>query len=63
MPDDEMWKIVDSRTGSRVSITSFFTEEQCWRQISQWQDRHDRGGRPDITRELLLHMKPEREDV
>lgn len=59
----ESWKIVDSRDGSRVSRASFLSEESAWWHVTQWQDRHDRGGRPDISRDLLLHMKPVREDA
>ncbi|BDZ52837.1 hypothetical protein GCM10025867_50780 (plasmid) [Frondihabitans sucicola] len=58
----EVWKIVDSRTGRRATSGSFLSEEQCWVQITQWQDRHDRGGRPDVTFDQLTHMKPVLDD-
>lgn len=53
-----MWKIVDRRTGAEMTINSYFTREQAEQQITEWQDRHDRGGRPDITRDMLLNMEP-----
>lgn len=56
------WKIIDKRSGSRVSTASFLTAESAWQHISQWQDRHDRGGRPDISRDLLLNLEPVQED-
>lgn len=56
------WKIIDKRTGVRVSSASFLTEESAWHHITQWQDRHDRGGRPDIKRDLLVNMLPVAEE-
>lgn len=56
------FKIIDQRTGARVTIGTYLTVEQAWAQITEWQDRHDRGGRPDITRDLLLNMVPAFED-
>lgn len=58
----EHWKIIDQRTGSRVSQASFLTEESAWHHITSWQDRHDRGGRSDITRELLLNLTAVKEN-
>lgn len=56
----ELWQIVDRRTGRRATVVSFLTRKQAEDQITEWQDRHDRGGRPDVTRDTLLHMTPER---
>lgn len=54
----EYWQIVDQRDKTPVGMAVYLTEDQAWRDISSWQDRHDRGGRPDITQDLLLNMKP-----
>lgn len=52
------WTIVDNRTGRPVTKALFLTRQSAEDHITQWQDRHDRGGRPDISRDLLLHMAP-----
>lgn len=52
------WEIIDRRTGERVSTAYFLTRASAEAQITAWQDRHDRGGRPDITRDMLLNMTP-----
>ena len=57
---NDSWTIVDRRDNRPVTITSFFTEEQAVWQITDWQDRHERGGRKDITKEMLLNMEPRR---
>jgi hypothetical protein len=49
--------IVDQRTGERVTSTAYLTHKQAREDITAWQDRHDRGGRPDVTREMLLNMR------
>lgn len=53
-----MWVIVDRRTGKQVGVSGYPTSESAGQQIDAWQDRHERGGRPDITKELLLNMQP-----
>ena len=53
-----LWTIVDRRDNRPVTINSYFTREQAEGQITEWQNRHDRGGRPDVTRESLLNMQP-----
>lgn len=52
----ERSRIIDSRTGKRVTIASYPNAESAHRDIADWQKRHDRGGRPDITQELIDHM-------
>ena len=54
----ECWKIVDTRTGRRATIVSYFTREQAQREIEGWFRRHERGGRPDITLEMLQAYEP-----
>lgn len=61
MTNNHGWKIIDKRNGKRVSMATFFSESSAWEHITVWQNRHDRGGRPDISRELLLNMLPMRE--
>lgn len=53
-----LWQIVDRRTGKRVTQGAYLSEKAAGRQIDAWQDRHQRGGRPDVTREDLLAMEP-----
>ncbi|WIA95818.1 hypothetical protein [Curtobacterium sp. MCBA15_004] len=50
------FKIVDGRTGQRVTSVTYFSEQGARDDITSWQNRHDRGGRPDITKDLLLNM-------
>jgi hypothetical protein len=50
------FKVVDRRTGDRVTSVTYFTEETARADITSWQDRHDRGKRPDITKDMLLNM-------
>lgn len=56
------WKIVDRRTGVRMGVATYLSFRAAGQQIDRWQDRHERGGRPDITRDMLLNMQPEPED-
>jgi len=53
-----MWKIVDRRTDAEMGMSVYTTRQQAEQQITVWQNRHDRGGRPDITRDMLLNMVP-----
>ena len=53
---NDHWVIVDRRTGERATVACYFTEERAWRAIAEWFDRQARGGRPDITRELLENL-------
>ncbi|WP_141693406.1 hypothetical protein [Curtobacterium sp. UCD-KPL2560] len=50
------FKIVDRRTGQSVTSVTYLSEQSARDDITDWQNRHDRGGRPDITRDLLLNM-------
>ena len=54
----DRWTVVDRRTNKPVTIATFPSEDWAINQITQWQDRHERGGRRDITRDLLLNMSP-----
>lgn len=56
------YKIIDSRTGALSTRSSYLFREDAERDITAWQDRHDRGGRPDITLDKLLHMKVVEDD-
>lgn len=57
MPKRARFKIIDQRTGESVTSVTYLSHEQARADITAWQDRHDRGGRPDITREMLLNMR------
>jgi hypothetical protein len=46
-----------------VTASSYLTEEQARHDIADWWDRHHRGGRKDITRELLMSLAVIREDA
>jgi hypothetical protein len=56
------FKIVDRRTGQRVTSVTYFSEQGARDEITAWQDRHDRGGRPDVTKDLLVNMIVATED-
>jgi len=58
------YKVVDQRTGDRVTSVTYFTEQGAWDDITSWQNRHDQGKRPDITRDMLVNMTvvPEERD-
>lgn len=58
----QMFKIVDQRTGQRMGVGSYPKAEWAWQEITEWQNRHDRGGRPDITRDMLVNMIVVEED-
>lgn len=60
MGSPERWRIIDRRDGKPVSMGTWLNERSAWDEITDWQNRHDRGGRPDITREMLLNMVPVR---
>lgn len=53
-----LWTIIDRRDNRPVTINAYISEQSTIDQITEWQNRHDRGGRPDITREALLNMEP-----
>lgn len=54
----ERWTVVDRRTGEPVTMAIFPSQRSAEDHITEWQNRHARGGRPDITRELLVNMEP-----
>lgn len=56
----DLWCIEDRRTGRRMSVAAFFTEDSALATIKEWRSRHDKGGRPDITAEMLENMRPRR---
>lgn len=57
----EGYKIVDAN-GSRITIATYFTPDQAFTDIKAWLVRQERGGRPDISRELLESLHVVRED-
>ena len=48
--------IIDSRTGKRVSMGTWLSQEGAEEEIEEWKRRRAKGGRPDITQDLLDHM-------
>jgi hypothetical protein len=54
--------VVDQRTGNPVTEANYFTAEQAQYDIAEWWARFHRGGRQDISRELLLNLQVRRED-
>jgi hypothetical protein len=56
MPETGPFEIFDTRTDHRVGPVLYLTRKQAEDQVTAWQNRHDRGGRPDITRDMLLNM-------
>lgn len=57
---DETWMIIDRRSGKQWGFNIYPSFEVAGKQIDAWQDRHERGGRPEITREMLLNMVPKK---
>lgn len=49
-------EIFDRRSGKGHGPVLYLSRKQAEDQITAWQNRHDRGGRPDITREMLVNM-------
>lgn len=60
--NSNLYKIVDRRTGERYGYAVYLSRERAEDKITEWQNRHDKGGRPDITRDMLLNMEPRRLD-
>lgn len=56
------FKIIDTATGKRVTICTYSTETQAANDIDSWLARHHRGGRPDITLEMIQRMRVAPED-
>lgn len=53
------WGIVDTRTGRRVSVVTFFTREHAEATIQHWRERDAKGGRPDVH-DLMPYLAPSR---
>jgi hypothetical protein len=47
------FKILDPETDKRATIVTYSTEKQALDDIDEWRHRHERGGRPDISRAFL----------
>lgn len=58
----DLFKIVDRVSGARSTVVSFLSRAQAEQQITSWHERHERGGRPAITRDTLLRMSVVPED-
>ena len=48
MKTEELWSIIDKRTGLCVTVACFYTKEQAEDQIERWKERDRRGGRQDV---------------
>lgn len=58
MTTRERWTVIDRRTGKEVTAAVFSSRKQAEDHITEWRDRHDRGGRPDITWDKLENLEP-----
>lgn len=58
MAPREVWRIIDQRTGRPATKACFLSKEGAERTIQGWKDRRARGGRPDITAEMLSNFVP-----
>lgn len=56
------FRVVDQRNGEPVTDANYFTADQAQYDIDEWWARFHRGGRPDISRDLLLNLQVRRED-
>lgn len=45
MTVEPMWHIVDARTGKRVAVAAYATQQQAEAQIERWRERDRRAGR------------------
>lgn len=54
---DSVWRVVHKSTGREATIFSFFTRKQAQDAIDGWIARHHRGGRPDISLDMLLDLE------
>ena len=55
-----MFGLFDSRTGARVAACSFIRAERATLAIEGFRARNARGGRPDITLEMIdaIEVRP-----
>lgn len=49
----DFWRIIDGRTGEFVTLAAFFSEAGALLKIEAWRERHERGERPDISKDTL----------
>lgn len=54
-PARERYRIIDSRSRKPVSMGTWLTRESADEEIEGWKRRRAKGGRPDITQDLLDH--------
>lgn len=52
------WKIIDNRTGRRITVAAFFTEERARGKIAEWRVRQAKGVRPDVSLADIDAMEP-----
>lgn len=53
----QRFRIIDSRSGKPVSMGTWLSRESAEVEIEEWKRRRAKGGRPDITQDLLDHME------
>jgi hypothetical protein len=51
----QLWAVVDSRTGARASVASYYTREQAQRSIDDTRRLVASGGRPDLL-DVVDHL-------
>jgi hypothetical protein len=49
------WTLIDTRTGRRATVVSYFTQEQAERALAGAQRRADSGRRPDLV-DVMPHL-------
>lgn len=55
MLSNEIWEIIDTRTGKRCTINVYPSKESAKAQIRAWRQRDKEGGRPDVH-DLMPYM-------
>ena len=51
------FRVYDPEKQQYASSVFFFTRESAEQHITEWQDRQERGGCSDLSREFLLRIR------
>ena len=54
---NEIWAIVDWRTGEHATVAKFLSRAGAMRQLAEWKERDKKGIRQDVSH-LLPFLEP-----